>query len=196
MSTVRLDELVAGLNSGDPAVAEQVFQTYEPYLRMVVRRELRPALRRKFDSADVVQSVWADLIEGVRARGWQFADAAHLQAFLIRLTQHRFIDLCRKHGRAVKYEERLTDHPTAEEIESAVPKPSAVARRNELWDRILALCPPEHHELLRLKLKGRSHAEIAAETGLHPNSVRRILAGLADRVEAANGRDVWLADLR
>jgi RNA polymerase sigma factor (sigma-70 family) len=154
------------------------------------------ALRRKFDSSDVVQSVWADLIQGVRDREWRFADAGHLQAFLIRLTRHRLIDLCRKHRQAVKHEERLADHPAAQEIASAEPKPSELARRNELWDRILELCPPEHHELLRLKLKGRSHAEIAAFTGLHPNSVRRILADLAGRVEAANGRTARWLDLR
>jgi RNA polymerase sigma factor (sigma-70 family) len=193
MGTEHLDQLLAGLNSSDPAVAEQVFRTYEPHLRMLVRRELRAALRRKFDSSDVVQSVWADLIEGVRQRAWRFADAGHLQAFLIRLTRHRLIDLCRKHRQAVAREERLADHPVTHEMESAGPKPSEVARRNELWDRILALCPPEHHELLRLKLNGRSHAEIAAQTGLHPNSVRRILASLAERVEAANGRSArWL----
>jgi hypothetical protein len=79
---------------------------------------------------------------------------------------------------------------------SAGPKPSELARRNELWDQILALCPPEHHGLLRLKLEGQSHAEIAAETGLHPNSVRRILADLAGRVEAANGRTARWLELR
>jgi RNA polymerase sigma factor (sigma-70 family) len=196
MGTERLDQLLAGLNSGDPAVAEQIFRTYEPYLRMVVRRELGGALRRKFDSTDVVQSVWADVIEGVRDRGWRFADAAHLQAFLIRLARHRLIDLCRKHRHAVKHEERLADHPSAREIAGAGPKPSELARRNELWDQILALCPPEHHELLRLKLEGQSHAEIAAETGLHPNSVRRILADLAGRFEAANGRTARWLELR
>jgi RNA polymerase sigma-70 factor (ECF subfamily) len=188
MSTVHIERLLAELKSDDPVAAEQVFRTYEPYLRMLVRRELHGSLRRKFDSLDVVQSVWAELIEGVRDRGWRFTDPSHLRAFLIRLTRHRFIDLCRKHRQAAQHEERLSDNPSSLEITSAAPRPSELARRNELWDRILALCPPEHHELLRLKLQGRSHAEIGAEAGMHPNSVRRILAGLAERVEAANGR--------
>ena len=38
MSTEHLDHLLANLNSGDVAAAEQVFRTYEPYLRMLVRR--------------------------------------------------------------------------------------------------------------------------------------------------------------
>jgi RNA polymerase sigma-70 factor (ECF subfamily) len=46
---------------------------------------------------------------------------------------------------------------------------------------MLALCPPAHHELLRLKRQGLGLAEIAARTGLHESSVRRILYNLASR---------------
>jgi len=188
MSADHLDQLLARLNSGDTAAAEQVFRTYEPYLRILVRRELRAGLRTKFDSSDVVQSVWADLLEGIQGRGWHFADRAHLQAFLIRLAKHRFIDLCRKYRPALAREERLADHALAETVEGDVPRPSEVAQGNELWERIIALCPPNHHELVRMKLRGLTIDEIAAETGLHPNSVRRILVELSQRVDAANGR--------
>ena len=63
--------------------------------------------------------------------------------------------------------------------------PSEVARGNELWDQLLALCPPAHHELLNLKRQGLPLAEIAARTGLHPSSVRRILYDLAKRLAVA-----------
>ena len=46
---------------------------------------------------------------------------------------------------------------------------------------MLALCSPAHHELLRLKRQGLRLAEIAARTGLHESSVRRILYDLARR---------------
>src|SRR4051812_6299048 len=101
MSAGHLDQLLERLNSGDTAAAEQVFRAYEPYLRILVGRELRPALRAKFDSMDVVQSVWAEILEGSRKTGWHFADRAHLRAFLVRLARHRFLDRCRKHRNAV-----------------------------------------------------------------------------------------------
>jgi RNA polymerase sigma factor (sigma-70 family) len=186
MSSEDLDQLLAGLNSGDTAVAEHVFRTYEPYLRILVRRELRAELRTKFDTSDVVQSVWADLLEGIQGRGWHFADRAHLQAFLIRLMKNRFIDLCRKHSPALAHEERLADHLLAETVAGNVPRPSEVAQRNELWERILALCPPNHRELVRMKLEGLTADEIASRTGLHPNSVRRILVELAQRIDAGS----------
>ena len=45
MSTNPLDSLLEKLTSGDAQAAEKVFLAYEPYLRMVVRRHLSPALR-------------------------------------------------------------------------------------------------------------------------------------------------------
>ena len=53
---------------------------------------------------------------------------------------------------------------------------------------MLELCPPAHHELLRLKRQGLSLAEIAARTSLHEGSVRRILYDLARKVAAARDR--------
>jgi RNA polymerase sigma-70 factor (ECF subfamily) len=186
MSTERVDRLLEQLNSGDTAAAEQVFRTYEPYLRMLVRRQLSAPLRAKFDSMDVVQSVWADVLEGVREAGWHFNDRVHLQAFLVRLAKNRFIDRCRKHRPALSHEEPLADNLPSVSIASAEPRPSEVAQRNELWDQMLSLCPPAHHELLRLKRQGLALAEIADRTGLHESSVRRILYDLAKRFAAAN----------
>ena len=187
MSTAHLDELLERLNGGDEAAAEQVFRTYEPYLRIVVRRQIRAPLRAKFDSMDVVQSVWADILEGVRDAGWHFADRAQLQAFLVRLARNRFLDRCRKYKHDLAREEPLASSSPAEAIASDSPRPSEIAQQNELWDRMLALCPPAHHEILRLKRAGLTFPEIASRTGLHPSSVRRILYDLAARF-AANER--------
>jgi RNA polymerase sigma-70 factor (ECF subfamily) len=47
---------------------------------------------------------------------------------------------------------------------------------------MLALCPPAHHDVLRLRREGLRLEEIAARTGLHEGSVRRILRKLARQV--------------
>src|SRR5436190_1174477 len=65
------------------------------------------------------------------------------------------------------------------------PRPSEVAQANDLWDRLLALCPPEHHAILRLRRDGLPLEEIAARTGLHEGSVRRILRRLARELALA-----------
>jgi RNA polymerase sigma factor (sigma-70 family) len=185
MTCESLDSLLEALCGGDRAAAERAFLAFEPYLRMVVRRRLPPRLRAKFDSADVVQSVWADLLAGFREAGWRFADTAHLRAFLVRLTRHRFIDRLRRHGTAIARERPLGEiDPRAVPV-SRLPSPSDVAQAVELWERMLSLCPVAHRDILRLRKEGLSVAEIAARAGLHEGSVHRILHDLACRVAAA-----------
>src|SRR3954469_26056307 len=91
-----LAALLHQLSSGDAAAAQRVFLAYEPYLRMVVRRQLTPALRTRFDSLDIVQSVWADLLTGFQAGRWRFGTPEQLRAFLVKVTRNRLIDRVRQ----------------------------------------------------------------------------------------------------
>src|SRR5438270_4138890 len=174
-----LDHLLAQLCSGDAAAAGQVFLAFEPYLRKAVRRQLPPPLRAKFDSADILQSVWADVLRGFREAGWRFLDADHLRGFLFIATRNRLIDRIRQHQRAAEREEPLDEGDRQHDPPSPQPRPSEVAQAGDLWERMLARCPPEHRPILGLRRQGYSLAEIAVRTGLHPDSVRRILRTLA-----------------
>lgn len=185
MSTDPLDSLLEKLCSGDAAAAEEVFRTYEPYLRMVVRRQLPARLRAKFDSVDVVQSIWVDVLHGFRGAGWRFASSAQLRAFLVKVTRNRFIDRVRQHQRVLDREQPLESGELEGISTARDPRPSEVVQADDLWQQMLALCPPAHHELLRLKREGKSLAEIAEKTGLHPSSVRRILYDLARQLAAS-----------
>jgi len=179
MTADPLEALLDQLCRGDDAAAEEVFRTYEPYLRKVVRRHLPRSLRAKFDSVDIVQSIWADLLRGFRAAGWRFADKEHLRAFLVKATRHRLIDRCRRHAAAVEREQPLQGGVLKQLPPAQQPQPSDVAEANDLWEHLLAFCPPAHRDLLRLRRQGLPIADIAARRGLHEDSVRRILRDVA-----------------
>jgi len=177
--TDQLDALLEKLSSGDLAAAEHVFVAYEPILRKVVRRRLPARLRSKFDSIDIVQSVWADLLCGFREAGWRFANAAHLRAFLVKVTRNRFIDRCREHRTAAELEQPLTGEVRRIVPPAAQAPPSAIAQANDLWNQMLHYCPPAHRGLLALRREGLSVPDIAARSGLHEDSIRRILREVA-----------------
>jgi len=176
-----LDALLDKLEHGDDEAARQAFLLYEPYLRLVVRRHLSGRYRAKFDSMDIVQSVWADLLEGFRRGNWHFRDVHHLRAFLIKVTRNRFLNRVRRHRRALEHEQPLEETDPQQLPSGRQLQPSEVAEANDLWDRLLTLCPPAHRELLRLKRQGLSLAELSARTGLHESSIRRIFYTLARR---------------
>jgi RNA polymerase sigma-70 factor (ECF subfamily) len=201
MSADSLDTLLVSLNRGEDAAAERVFRNFEPFLRAIVRRRLTPQLRSKFDSMDVVQSVWADVLRGFREAGRQFTDRDHLRAFLARVAYNHFINQCRHHGPALEREQPLGGDESPELPPSGEPRPSQVAQAAELWERLMDLCPPAHREVLRLRRQGLRMAEIAARTGLHEGSVRRILYDMARRLaatrdaqDAAGSAAGWGAD--
>ena len=182
MSAETLDVLLSKLNAGDAQAAERVFLEYEPYLRMVVRRRLTAPLRAKFDSMDVVQSVWADLLDGLQNARWAFTNANQLRAFLVKMTRNRFIDGLRHHSPALAREVRM-EEPGLEALPaSGTPRVSEEFYADELWQQMLEVCSPNHYELLAMKRQGATIAEIAERTQLHEGSVRRILYDVARRV--------------
>ncbi len=188
MNSHTLDTLLVKLARGEDAAAERVFRDYEPLLRSMVRRRLTPALRTKFDSMDVVQSVWADLLVAYRSQGWQFEDRDHLRQFLAKVTCNHFFIHCRKNRRALKAERPLAAAESAAIPESNQPRPSQVAQAVELWETILDSSPPSHAEVFQLKRQGLPLAEIASRTGLHESSVRRIIYELARRLAEERSR--------
>jgi RNA polymerase sigma factor (sigma-70 family) len=177
-----LDELIERLNEGDMSAAEQAFLAYEPYLRMAVRRRLSGALRSKFDSMDIVQSVWAEVLAGLGEAGWKFADRSHFRAFLVKVARNRLIDRRRHHHRAIEKEQALAVMTPEELPKAKQPRPSEIAQGHELWNRMLEQCSPAHREILILKRQGLLLTEISARTGLNEGSIRRILYNLARRL--------------
>ena len=138
MNSDPLDALLEKLTSGDAEAAEKVFVAYEPYLRMVVRRHLSAGLRAKFDSLDIVQSIWVDVLRGFRDGDWHFADAAHLRAFLVKLTHDRFIDRFRQHRQAIEREQSLLKGDWEDTVAGQDPQPSEIAEADELWQKMLS----------------------------------------------------------
>jgi RNA polymerase sigma-70 factor (ECF subfamily) len=138
-------------------------------------------LRAKFDSVDVVQSVWGDLLRGFREAGWRFASADHLKAFLIKATRNRFLNRQQKY-RGPAGDQSLDAAGLADLLPGPEPEPGEVLQADELWERMLESCPPDHRPLVALKREGHSLSEIAAQTGYHPSSIRRIFYDLARRM--------------
>jgi RNA polymerase sigma factor (sigma-70 family) len=188
MESESLDTMLEKLQSGDDAAAEKILRDFEPYLRSLVRRRLTPPLRSKFDSMDVVQCVWSDLLQGFRDGRWVFKDRDQFRAFLARVAYRHFINQCRRNDIALRREEPFRSDDPIGGYASGQPRPSEVAQANELWERMGTLCAPAHREILELRRQGLSSAEVASRVGLHEGSVRRILYDLARKLAATENR--------
>ena len=177
-------QLFERLNNREGDAIEKAFLAYEPHLRMVIRRQIPQNLRAKFDSVDVVQSVWASVLQELRKGDLRFTDESHLRAFLIRLALFRFIDLCRQHRLSLGRERPVAVFEAKQLRTAPCDRPTEILKAEELLDRLMKLCSPSHRELLRLRAMGLPVAEIAAKTGFHEGSIRRIFHDLERRFDA------------
>jgi RNA polymerase sigma factor (sigma-70 family) len=180
-----LDALLDGLTKGDTAAAERIYRAIEPYLLKVVRRLLPQMLRAKFDSADVLQSVWADALCGLREERWQFERTDQLRGFLFVAARNRLIERIRRFGKMAAREEGGSAGERLGNLPSPQPRPSEEAQATEMWEQLLDSCPAEHRPILELRRQGYNLAEIGARTGFHPDSIRRILRALARKLVCA-----------
>jgi RNA polymerase sigma factor (sigma-70 family) len=185
-----LEAVLVRLNSGEQSAVEEMFVAFEPYMRMAIHRRIAGSLRAKFDSADVVQSVWADLVDGLRESRWVFASIEQFRAFLIKMTRNRLIDRLRSHRHSLDHEIKLPLERVEALPADRIPRVSEDFYADELWQQMVEACPAAHYELLTLKHQGASIAEIAERTKLHEGSVRRILYDIAKRVAARREREV------
>src|SRR5437588_12918831 len=99
--------ILVRLNSGDEGAIERMFVAFEPYMRMAIHRRIAGSLRAKLDSADVVQSVWADLVDGLRESRWVFESLEQFRAFLIKMTRNRLIHRLRSHPHSLHHDLKL-----------------------------------------------------------------------------------------
>src|SRR4029077_19840638 len=115
---------------------------YEPCLRKVGRRQLPQRLRAKFDSGDVLQSVWASVLQGLNEDKWHFTDETHLRAFLVRLALFRFIELCRRYRASLKCERPLAETDELGRRPALCDRPSELMQADDVLDRLMKLCLP------------------------------------------------------
>ncbi len=186
-----LDQVQEQIRSGDDKLLEELFREYEPYLRRMARNHLSTFLQSQIDSADLVQSAWVRLIQGMPNADWKFDDRDALRKFLVKILRNRAIDQNRKLKARQERDQKAGEAHWDRQM--AQPQPSEVARAAELWDKMLIYCPPQHREILLLKKEGTSLEEIARQTGLHPGSVRRILYQLARKLALQSVESVDVA---
>jgi RNA polymerase sigma-70 factor (ECF subfamily) len=184
MTGGEIEDVLARVRRGDVTVAEQLHAAYAAYIRAIVRRRLSAHLRARFDSADVAQSVWAQVVRRVEA-GWRVSTEADLRAMLGVIA--RRCAATRARGASRPPEQHGTALATVPERRQ--PTPSQIVHATDLWERMLQLCAPEHRDVLRLRRDGLPLAEVAARTGLHEGSVRRILRHLFRELALSAGAD-------
>jgi DNA-directed RNA polymerase specialized sigma24 family protein len=174
--------VVARMGRGDLTAAGELYTAYAAHVRALVRRRLATRPRVTCDSANVAQSVWAQVFGRVGA-GCPVSTDAEFRALLAVIARRRV---------ATRAREPLPAPPVGDGVCSSVAtrhesRPGAPAA--DAWKRLLRLCPPHRRDVLRLRRDGLTPAEVAARTGLPERGVRRLLRQLFRAAAVGGGAD-------
>jgi len=187
------------IDDQDQRISDAVTQE-QPRLRNFIRRRVPDPL----DAEDILQDVFAELVEAFRL----MKPIEQVGAWLFRVARNRIIDLFRK-----KKPEALADQRVFAEdgeplfLEDLLPSkdagPDAVYAESMLLEAIedaVDELPAEQREVfLAHELEGRSFKELAVETGLPVNTLlsrkryavmhlRRRLQAIYDEFRSEKGR--------
>lgn len=178
--------LIGGLRGGEPWAAEELYRSYAPLLRAIVRRRLHPELRTRFDSLDFVQEVWVSFLAFPPER-YAFKTPDALRQFLTQVAINKVGEVHRQRFDTEKHDIRrelpLGDHPegiSAFPPVSREPTPSQFLMAVEQWERLLTRFPVGHHAVLTRLREGHTYEDIARMTGVSQSTVKRIVCRLKE----------------
>ncbi|MCE9557267.1 MAG: sigma-70 family RNA polymerase sigma factor [Planctomycetes bacterium] len=176
--------LLRQVHQGSEAAAWTLVEIYGPHILRAVRRMLDQRLRKRLDSQDLVQAIWASVFAKPQ-RLLKLQQPEELIAYLAILARNTVIEESRRQtyaqkraiGREVSLEDSTGAGP-AVNTRSRLPSPSQVAIAREQWERMCENQPTHYRQIIELRLHGETYESIGHELGLSERTVRRVLEQL------------------
>jgi RNA polymerase sigma factor (sigma-70 family) len=171
-------QLMERARAGDPDAANELFEHFARPIFVVARRMLDEQLRRRFDSEDVVNAVWASFLAKPFQKN-EFRTPRELAAFLMRMAQNQLVEATRSCVlEKLDYGDDLREEEDPRDFSGRMPTPSQEAVAAERWQRLTADQPQHYQIVLQLLREGRTHAEIGIAIGRSPKVVQRLIQRL------------------
>jgi RNA polymerase sigma-70 factor (ECF subfamily) len=188
--TAPFAEFLRRIRSGDARAAEELVRRYESAIRLAVRTRLTdPALKRRFDSLDVCQSVLASFFVRAAAGQYDLDEPSQLVALLVRMAQNKLAGQARFHRRRQRDARQTAGLDGAAECAAVEPGPEQVAAGRDLLEALRAHLTPEERAVADRRGAGQGWAEIAAALGGTADGRRMQLKRALDRVAPELGLD-------
>lgn len=186
-----LADWMARAAAGDEDAFRALLRHCEPEVRMVVRGKLPKALRTQFDSTDFVQSVWESVFTKEGADLGRFENPRHFLGYLVAVAKNKVLETHRRLTRTHKYniarEEPLSirrgNREITRDLPGNEPTPSQNTQAGDRLEQLLEGLTPLEQEMVLLRRKALTYAEIAERLQVHEGAVRRVIDDIRRRME-------------
>lgn len=184
-----LEELLAQAAAGDEHALTELLQRYEPRLRLAAKAAMRPWLRHRVDSIDLVQSVHRALLPALRDGRYEFESEDQLLGLAVTILRRKVLKTSERARREPSAEEKSPD--VADPSDPKAEDPSLSAELKDQVRRLLGELPDEDRQIVELRLAGLSNPEIAEKLGTDAHALRARLSRLRRRLREL-GLDEWV----
>ena len=175
-------DLVMSLQRGDFVAAHQLHDLYAQRLLSAVRHRMNPALRRRMDPEDVLQSAFRSFFRVVGSKDWGARGRTEqVWSLLYAITLNKLNAKIRFHAagkRSVSREvyevDSIWDADTQQAEAIFVDELEYVMRENT----------PQHRQILELLLSGKSEADVAEIMKCSLRTVYRVLERVTGQLQS------------
>ncbi len=180
-----VEQLLRRMRGGDRDAAAAFMSAYGPRIQRRVRGKLSRAMRRVFDSLEILSTVSRRLDSYVHAGRLEARTAPQLWSLVFRITDAAVIDKVRVFKRLERVEGE--DSPLAAQLRARLNEAPEDTIEVEI-ERILQVLDDEtDRQILSLWLAGNEHAVIGEFVGLTPNAARQRWFRIRDRLRKELG---------
>lgn len=183
------NSLLRHLAERDEEAAQRIFDRYSRRLCQLAEQHLHQKLASRLDGEDVVQSVFRTFFQRSARGEFQVDPSGGLWCLLVTITLNKVRRQARWHQaekRNVSREAALNSEDWTEEMLARDPGQVEALILVDRMEHILQGQPPEHAEILSLRLEGVSRTEIGRRLKLSRQTVHRVLNALQKRMQLLN----------
>jgi hypothetical protein len=185
-----IEDLLLRMRAGDRVAAAEFLMRYGSRIRRRIRGKLGPAIRRLFDSLEILSTLGRRLDLYVMSGRLQATNETQLWGLLFKMADNALIDKARLFKRLQLTEGE--DYDFARELSSRLHEAEETAESGveiEIDNCLRVLGDPIDRRILSMWLTGESHRAIAEHVELAPTAVRKrwekIKHELKGRLQAA-----------
>ena len=168
-------QLLERFRGGDGEAATELYLRYARRVRNLAKARCSPAVSRRLDPDDVVQSVFRRFFEHAQRGGFHVPAGKDLWNLILVIALNRI-----RAAEASCALERRT--PPAAGPDAA---PAGPLSWEGAIDEVLELFPPDCRPIVELRVRGHEVEEIAERTGRSRRTVERVLGTARERLRAA-----------
>ena len=190
------ERLIRELAVGSEEAAWKLAEVYTPHILRVVRSALPNVIRRRMDSIDFAQIVWASILQR-RSYLTNIESPERLIALLSTIARRKVTDAFRHNTYQVRDVRRESTFDMADleyraarggiekhDLTDQDPTPSQLVGLKERWAGVIGALSPRDRMIVRLRIQGLKFSDIAERADVCESTAKRVMDRVFEELQS------------